>query len=117
MLLDRPYYFAEIKIDPLSLNYQQFHFAIQQTLSVAGPRLGNLSDHRSDSGVHFEPALLDQMLYNFMGCIRMDFEFNCKCTNRRKCLARLKLTADERPFDGKHELIKDGFARMQIEAE
>ena len=91
MLLDRPYYFAEIKIHALSLNYQQFDLALQQTLSVAGPRLGNLSNHRSDPGAHFEPALLDQVLYNFVRRIRVNFELGRERPNRRKCLARLEL--------------------------
>jgi hypothetical protein len=78
------------------------HLALQETLSVAGPRLWDLCDHCPNPRAYFEPALLDQVLNNFVGCVRVDFELDRERANRRKCVARLKLAADECLFYGKH---------------
>jgi hypothetical protein len=117
LVLNRLHNVADIELHSLRLDHKLFHLVLQETLSVTGPRLWDLCDNGPNPRTYFEPALLNQMLYNFMCCVGVDFEFDCECSNRRKCLARLKLTTDERPFDGKQELIKDGLARLQIEPE
>jgi hypothetical protein len=117
LLLDREHNVADIEIHAFRLDYKLLDFALQKTLAVTRPRLWNLGHHRSNPGTHFEPALLDQVLYDFVRCIRVDLELDRERSNRWKRLARPEFTIDERPFDGKQQLIKDGFARMQIEPE
>src|SRR5215472_6211970 len=76
-----------------------------------------LSDYRADPWTRFKPALLNQMLNDLVRGVRMNLELGRKRPDRRKCLARLKLAADERFLRGKHKLVKNGFARAKMKLE
>ena len=117
MVLNSLYQFAQIEIQALSLNYELLHLALQQTLPVTGPWVGNLRNNSSNPGPRLEPPFVDQVLHNTVRGVGMDFEFNGERSNRRELLSRLQLAADERTFDGEDQLVKDGFARLEIQPE
>src|ERR1700678_1567841 len=98
LVLNRLHDFGEIEIQALRSDHKLLHLPLQKTLSVAGAGLWDLCYHRSNPRTHFEPALLDQVLYNFVGCVGVDFELYSERSNRGKCLARLKFATDERPL-------------------
>ncbi len=102
MVLNRLHNFVEIEIHALRSDDKLLNLPLQKTLSVAGAGLWNLCDHRSNSRTHFEPALLDQVLYNFVGCVRVDLELDSERSNGGKCLARLKLATNKGPLYRKH---------------
>src|ERR1700676_32433 len=107
--------FAQIEIQALSLNYELLHFALQQTLPVTGPWLGNLRNNSSNPGPRLEPPFVDQVLHNTVRGVGMDFEFNGERSNRRQLLSRLQFAADECSLDGKYQLVEDGFAGLQVQ--
>jgi hypothetical protein len=108
---------ADIKFQALRFHYELLDLAVQKALSVARARLWNPGDYRSNPWKGFEPAFLNQVLDDFVRCIRVNFEFGRERPDRRKCLARLKFAADEGLFSGKYKLVENGFAGVKVEAE
>lgn len=96
--------------DALCFDSELFHFALQQVLTFSSARLGDRSNDRPNARTHFEPALLNQVLNDFMRRVGMNLELRSKRSDGRKRLARLQFPADERFLRGENELVKDGFA-------
>jgi hypothetical protein len=69
---------ADIKFQALRFHYELLDLAVQKALSVARARLWNPGDYRSNPRNCFEPALLNQVLNNFVRRIRMNFELGGK---------------------------------------
>ena len=107
----------ELHADAKRFHDELLDFVQQQPLPIAGAGRRARGDDGADSRLHFEPALLNQVLYDLVRRVGVDFQFGRERANGRKGLTRLKLTADKRLGRGKDDLVEDGDSRPERQPE
>jgi hypothetical protein len=113
---DRRDHILKVHPDPPRLHDQLFDFLLQQALAVASARPGGYGDDRADARMHFQPALLNQVLNDLMSRVGVDFQVGRQRTDRWERLTRLVFTTQECLLRGEQQLLDDRLAGTKREA-
>src|SRR5205807_2699622 len=117
LCLDRFDDLLHIQTHALGLNNELLHFALEKPPPFRRGSARRLRRYRcADSGPHFEPSFLNQILNDTVCRVRMDLEVRGQCSYGREWLAGRELAADKCFFRGIDHLIEDGFPGLQRES-
>ena len=116
----RSYRFNEVfhfKSHAFGLHDELFDIPLKQPLPVRSRSSGRFRDGGSHSRTRLEPSLLNEVLNDTMRGVGVDLELGCKRSDGWKGLSWSEFAADECFLRGVYNLIEDGFAGTQDEAE